>query len=59
MSLQPEDPRARLLLSIITETEGNHAWGKVLDEPVRVVGLINVHGAAKKSETGSTCFNCP
>lgn len=59
LSLQPDDPRARLLLSIITETENNRAWGRVMDEPARVVGIINVHGAAKMSETGSTCFHCP
>ena len=58
LSLQPDDPRARLLLSIITETDHHRQWAKVMDEPARVVGLINVHGAAKMSETGSTCFNC-
>ena len=57
LSLQPDDPRARLLLSIIIETD-NGQWGRVMESPARVVGLINVHGAAKMSETGSTCFNC-
>lgn len=59
MSLQPEDPRSRLLLSILTETENNGQWGRGLGGPARVVGMINVHGAAKMSETGCTCFNCP
>lgn len=59
LSLQPDDPRSELLLSIITETENHRAWGKTMDGPARVVGMINVHGAAKMSETGSACFNCP
>ena len=58
LSLQPDDPRARLLLSVITETENHGQWGKVMEAPARVVGLINVHSAAKMSEIGATCFNC-
>lgn len=43
MSLEPNDPRSRLLLNIITETENGGQWGEPMNEPARV---------------GSTCFNC-
>lgn len=59
MSLLPSDPRARLLSTIIIETENNGQWGRVMAAPARVVGMINVHGAAKVSETKySSCFHC-
>lgn len=59
MSLEPSDPRARLLSTIIRETENNADWGRVMASPARVVGMINVHGAAKRSETDYlTCFFC-
>lgn len=59
MSLQPGDPRSRLLLSIITEAENHGQWSRDMNGPARVVRMIDVHGAAKMSETGSVCFNCP
>lgn len=60
VSLLPSDPRARLLSTIISETENNGQWGRAMAAPARVVGLINVHGAAKVSETKySSCFHCP
>jgi len=57
MSLQPEDPRAKLLSFIISETENNGEWDRCLESPVRIIGMIKVHGITKMSETGSTCFN--
>lgn len=54
--LAPDDPRARLLRQI-TDV-GNETWGKPMGSPARVVGMVNVHGAAKMSEVGSTCFHC-
>lgn len=59
VSLQPGDPRAKLLSTIISETENNGSWGRPMQSPARVVGMINVHGAAKRSETKHrSCFNC-
>lgn len=54
--LAPDDPRARLLCQI-TDVD-NQTWGKPMGAPARVVGMVNVHGAAKMSEVGSTCFHC-
>lgn len=59
LSLRPADPRSILLMGIIRETENGGQWSRALNGPARVAGMINVHGAAKMSETGSTCFNCP
>lgn len=58
MSLLPEDPRAKLLSFIISETDNHGQWDRCLESPVRVVGMVKVHGATKMSETGSMCFNC-
>lgn len=52
--LSPEDPRAKLLCEI-TSVE---AWGRPMDGPARVVGIVNVLSAAKMSEIGCVCFNC-
>ena len=60
LPLPPEDPRAKLLMSIITETGNNGQWGRPMTGPARVVGLIEVHQAATLSEIGqgNTCSLC-
>lgn len=58
---QPDDPRAILLQSIITETENGAHWGQQGCAHARVIGMINVHRCLKMSETGSPgtrCFRC-
>lgn len=55
--LAPDEPRAKLLCEI-TSAEVSAGWGKPMDGPARVVGIVNVHGAAKMSEAGCMCFNC-
>lgn len=55
--LAPDDPRARLLCEI-TSVEATTGWGKPMDGPARVVGIVNVHSAARMSEVGCVCFSC-
>lgn len=55
--LTPNDPRAKLLCEI-TSADASAAWGKPMDGPARVVGIVNVHEAANMSEVGCMCFNC-
>lgn len=55
--LAPTDARAKLLCEI-TSADVHAGWGKPMDGPARVVGIVNVHGAAKMSEVGCMCFNC-
>lgn len=55
--LAPDDPRARLLCEI-TSVEATAGWGKPMDGPARVVGIVNVHSAARMSEVGCVCFSC-
>jgi len=53
--LAPDDPRA-ILLCQITDLPSNESWGKRMDKPARVVGMINVHGA--KIMSPGCCFQC-
>ena len=50
----PRDARAQLLCQIIEERE----WSRPMHSRARVLGIVNVHGAAKMSEVGCVCFNC-
>ena len=56
--LAPCDPRAKLLCEV-TSAEPSAGWGKPMSGPARVLGIVNVHSAAKMSEVGCMCcFNC-
>ena len=57
IQLAPNDPRAKLLCEI-TSADVCAGWGKPMDGPARVLGIVNVHGAANMSEVGCMCFNC-
>lgn len=54
MCLTSDDPRAKLLTSIISTTDTEN-WGKPMTGPARVVGMIDVHQAATLSEIGEKC----
>lgn len=54
MRLSPDDPRAKLLCQITDPR--NKQWGKPMDAPARVIGLVNVHGAMTVSESRSSCL---
>lgn len=55
--LEPMDARAKLLCQI-TDLPINDCWGRTMDGPARIVGMINVHSARKISEVGTRCFHC-
>lgn len=55
--MAPDDARARLLCQV-TDCDVNDTWAKKMLTPTYVSGMINIYGASKMSEVGSTCFYC-
>ena len=53
--LEPSDPRSELLIQILELSPGE-SWGKAMEAPARILGMINIHGAKYSRE--DTCFHC-